>query len=108
MSFDDLKRRALKIKEKYSDLNRAKGQNVWDGKDYAMGFVGDVGDLQKLIMSIENMRLIDDDRAKLGHELSDCLWSIIVLADYYEVNIEEQFKENMDMLDEKIEKELNK
>lgn len=108
MNFDDLRRRALEIKNKYSDLNKAKGQNVWGGKDYAMGFVGDVGDLQKLIMSIENMRSIDDARDKLGHELSDCLWSIIILADYYEIDIEKQFKEGMDTLDEKIEKEFNK
>jgi len=47
MTFDELKKRALEIRAKYNQLNAEQGYNSWQGKDYAMGFVGDVGDLMR-------------------------------------------------------------
>ena len=35
-------------------------------------------------------------RADLEHEISDCLWSLLVLADRYEVDVASAFTNTMD------------
>lgn len=101
-NIQDLQERAFAIRQRYNELNRRDGHNAWGAKDYAMGFVGDVGDLMKLVMAKENMRAIDDVDAKLQHELGDCLWSLLVLAQHYGVDIEAAFLHTMDELDQRI------
>ncbi|MDP2137431.1 MAG: hypothetical protein Q8J74_06210 [Candidatus Didemnitutus sp.] len=50
------------------------------------GFVVDVGDLTKFVMTKADPRRVDDADRKLAHEFSDCLWS--VLARLYGVDLE--------------------
>ena len=64
--------------------------------------MGEVGDLSKLILAKENQRDIQDLDSKLKHELADCLWSVIVLTDAYDVNLEEAFAQTMDDIEEKL------
>ena len=70
---------------------RAAGREVWDTGDLALGFVGDVGDLAKLVMAVDGRREIPGARERLGHELADCLWSVLVLADRYGVDLGAEF-----------------
>ena len=91
----DLMARAEAIRLQYQEFNAKEGQTAWGVRDYAMSFVGDVGDLQKLIMAKENLREIADVDAKLAHELADCLWSILVLANYYGLDLEKEFDKTM-------------
>ncbi len=103
--FQDLHKRALEVREKYNQLNVDHGHEPWDGKAFAMGFVGDTGDLLKLVMAKSNLRNlsgVDDVDAKLGHELADCLWSLMVLAGYYNIDLEQEFLKTMDDLDTRI------
>lgn len=102
MTVDDLQKRALDIRLKYAQLNKADGLDRWAGKEFMMGFVGDVGDLTKLVMAKENLRHIDGMDDKLKHELSDCLWSILVLAEQYSVDLEKEFIKTMDQLEQRI------
>jgi len=71
------------------------------------GFVGDVGDLSKIIMAKHGLRDMDDIDDKLAHELSDCLWSVLVLAAKYDVDLASAFMETMDRLEASIVKELH-
>lgn len=64
-----------------------------------MGFVGDVGDLMKLVLAHKGIRDIPNARAKLAHELADCLWSLLVLAQQYDIDLEQAFVETMDALE---------
>ena len=66
------------------------------------GFVGDVGDLSKIIMAKQGLRFMDDIDAKLAHELSDCLWSVLVIADKYKINLATEFLKTMDGLEARI------
>ena len=70
------------------------------------GFVGDVGDLSKIIMAKHGLRAMDNVDSKLAHELSDCLWSVLVLASKYNINLETEFMKTMDELDSRIDSEL--
>ncbi len=102
MEFQELTRRAIAIREQYAGLERAKYGRAWSGEEIAMGFVGDVGDLMKLVMAQHGIREIPDAKEKLGHELADCLWAVIVLAEVYGVDLEQAFLTTMDDLETHI------
>src|SRR3990167_6318306 len=91
MEFKDLIKKANKIKKKYAIQNKKLGHEKWRAQDYYQGFVGDVGDLGKLIMAKNNLRHYKSQDKKLAHELADCLWSILVLADELGIDIEKEF-----------------
>lgn len=63
------------------------------------GFVVDVGDLMKLVMAKSGIRYVDAVDKKLGHELADCLWSILVLSKMYGIDLQKEFLATMDELD---------
>jgi NTP pyrophosphatase (non-canonical NTP hydrolase) len=102
MNISELQKRAMDVRQRYAALNQKDGHDVWDAKAYAMGFAGDFGDLMKLVMAKENLRHVDDVDAKLRHELADCLWCLLVLAEKYQVNLEDAFLHTMDELDKRI------
>lgn len=102
MNIDELTKQALVIKDKYALKNTTSGHKEWSAKEFMLGFVGDVGDLAKLIMAKENLRHIDNVDAKLSHELADNLWSILVLAEHYGVNLEVEFAKTMGELEKRI------
>ncbi len=105
MYFSDILKRALVIRKLYEQLEQKKGK-VWSKEEIAMGFVGDVGDLMKLVMAAEGVREIPDHKQKLVHELADCLWSVCVLADQYGIDIEEAFMQTMNELEKKVKEQL--
>ncbi len=80
MEFGQLIQRAMEIRQRYAELERSKYGRTWATEEIALGFVGDVGDLAKLIMAHAGVRTIPDVEEKLAHELADCLWSILVLS----------------------------
>lgn len=106
MDLKILRQKAIEIRKKYSILEKQKTGKEWSNLNLAEGFVGDVGDLMKLVMAKEGLRQIDDVDSKLAHELSDCLWSIFVLADKYGVDLEKSFSKTMDELEERINSQI--
>jgi NTP pyrophosphatase (non-canonical NTP hydrolase) len=80
MDFSRMAERALEIRRHYETVEAAKYGRPWNVEELTLGFMGDVGDLAKLIMAHEGVRAIPEQQEKLEHELADCLWSIIVLA----------------------------
>jgi len=107
MDIKQLSTRALEIREQYSLLEKKKYGKSWTSTQIMEGMVGDVGDLMKLVMAKDGVRDIADVDKKLAHELSDCLWCILVLAQKYDVDIEKTFLDTMDTLEERIKKENN-
>ncbi len=102
MEFQELAKRAMKIRNKYADIEKSKIGREWTTQEIMMGFVGDIGDLTKLIMASGGIREIDDVNKKIEHELSDCLWCIFVLAEKLNINLEEKFLNSMNELENKI------
>ena len=99
MQFRELEQRALAIRGQYASLERRRYGRAWTREEIALGFVGDVGDLMKLALAREGVRAIPDAAEKLAHELADCLWSLLVLADAYEVDLQQAFLRTMDDLE---------
>jgi len=106
MKFSDLQESALQLNDLYEQLEIKRWGRIWTTEELALGFVGDVGDLAKLIQAHAGIRNIDDCTAKLGHELSDCLWSIIVLANKCGIDLEAEFSRNTRALAEHVSSEL--
>jgi NTP pyrophosphatase (non-canonical NTP hydrolase) len=105
MNLAELQTRALEVADQYRELNLKVHGKEWTATDYMSGFVGDVGDLSKIVMAKNGLRTIVDVDEKLRHELSDCLWSLLVLAAQYEINLEHEFLKNMKGLERRIAQE---
>lgn len=108
MDFSDLETSALRLNDLYERLETKRYGRVWTTQELALGFMGDVGDLAKLIQAHAGVRTIDDCHAKLGHELSDCLWSIIVLANKCGIDLEAEFVRNTGEIAAYVSGELEK
>lgn len=106
MTYQELLEAAVRVREKYNQLNARDNSGAWDGDKLMSGFVGDVGDLSKIVMAKSGYRAMDDIDEKLKHELSDCLWSILVLANYYDIDLESQFIKSMGELETRVDAEL--
>jgi NTP pyrophosphatase (non-canonical NTP hydrolase) len=102
MDLDTLIQRAVNVRQGYAELERKRYGRSWTNEEVALGFVGDVGDLAKLVMAMEGVRSIPDARQQLAHELADCLWSVLVLSHLYDVNLEQAFLQTMDQLEQHI------
>jgi len=106
MTFDEAIEKARKIRKMYDALEEKKYGKKWERKDTVLGFVNDVGDLVKTTMMMDGTRDANpDSKNMLSHELSDCLWSVIVLADKYDIDLKESFLENMHLLEQRIQEE---
>ena len=94
-----MRARAQAVRARYAAVELERYGRGWTREEIALGFMGDVGDLTKLIQASEGVRAISDAHAKLGHELADCLWSVIVLAEAYGIDLEAAFTRTMDELE---------
>ena len=100
MELSQLSDRALQINQAFTAHARQTSGRPWTREEIMQGFVGDVGDLMKLVMAKAGVRPVRDVDQKLAHELSDCLWSVLVLAKLYDVNLEKEFLKTMDELEQ--------
>ena len=94
--------RAEKIRALYAAQARRQGSRPWKPAELAQGFVGDVGDLMKLVMAKSGLRSAKNLDAALAHELADCLWSVLLLARAYDVDLEKSFLSTMNALERKL------
>ncbi len=102
MDLAQLTERAMQVQRRFNETAAARGGRPWTREELMQGFVGDVGDLAKLVMAKAGARPIADVDAKLAHELSDCLWSVLVLAQLYQVDLGKEFLATMDGIEAKL------
>jgi NTP pyrophosphatase (non-canonical NTP hydrolase) len=99
MEFAEMIQRAMDLRNRYAELERATFGRHWNREEVALGFVGDVGDLMKLVLAKGGVRDIPDAGDRLAHELADCLWSVLVLSQLYGVDLERAFLQTVDELE---------
>lgn len=102
MELKEIITRANQIKDKYNILHKSKAEPEWKIGEYVRGFVGDVGELNNLLMAKQGFRQVDDSEDKLKHELADCLYSICVIAQELDIDLEQEFFKTMDEIENKI------
>ncbi|NHN57079.1 nucleotide pyrophosphohydrolase [Calidifontibacter sp. DB0510] len=91
--------RARRVREMYAGVEAERYGRSWTPEEIALGFVGDVGDLAKLVQGKAGVRARANLGEALAHELADCLWSVMVLADAYDVDLAAAFARTMDDLE---------
>ena len=102
MEFQKIIERAVEIRKHYEQKEKQLYGSSWTSEEIALGFVGDVGDLAKLVIAENGRRNIANSKEKLAHELSDCLWSVIVLAHVHNIDLENSFLSTMDNLEKHL------
>jgi NTP pyrophosphatase (non-canonical NTP hydrolase) len=102
MELAALTTRALQVRQRYAEAEQTRHGRPWTREELMQGFVGDVGDLMKLVMAKSGVRPADEVDRKLAHELADCLWSVLVLAKAYDVDLEKEFLATMTELEAKL------
>lgn len=108
MEFAKIIERAKEIRKLYAEFEKKEFGREWTREQIFQGLIADIGDLSKLIVTEGGAwpRHAGKNRAelkrKIAHELSDCLWSIIVLADKYDIDLEGAFIKAMGKIREKI------
>ena len=102
MTFSQMTDRAMQVRQRFTATAEAGGSRGWTREEIMQGFVGDVGDLMKAVMMKSGVRPGDDVDHKIAHELSDCLWSVLVLAKLYGVDLEQEFLATMIGIETKL------
>jgi NTP pyrophosphatase (non-canonical NTP hydrolase) len=102
VTFGELVQRALAVRSLYAAFEQRNYGASWTTEELALGLVGDVGDLAKLILAHEGRRHIPEAEEKLAHELADCLWALMVLADACDVDLEHAFLHTMADLEQHL------
>ena len=95
MEFQNMIDRALMVRKYYEEKEKQLYGSSWSTEEIMLGFLGDVGDLAKLVVAGKGKRNIPNTKEKLEHELADCLWSIIVLSKLHDVDLEYSFTQTM-------------
>jgi NTP pyrophosphatase (non-canonical NTP hydrolase) len=91
MDIAALTEKAMALRQRFDDVARQSGRREWSKEEIMQGFVVDVGALMKLVMAKSGARELEEVDRKLAHELSDCLWSVLVLAKMYGIDLEKEF-----------------
>ncbi|MFG3343295.1 MazG nucleotide pyrophosphohydrolase domain-containing protein [Glycomyces sp. NPDC048151] len=102
MDITEATAKANRLSDLFDELNEANGQKAWTGLDIALGFVGDVGDLVRQVQVAENVRTYPGGREALEHELADCLWSVLMLADRYGVDLAAAYANTMAQMETRL------
>lgn len=98
MDMTELRARARDVRTLYAAEEERSYGRSWTPEEIMLGFLGDVGDLAKLVQGKAGVRPRADLDEALAHELADCLWSVLTLADAYDVDLEGAFARTMDEL----------
>ncbi len=101
-TIQDMQYRAMQVANHYHEYNKKAGHQNWDVRDYVSGLVGDVGDLVKATMAVDQRRAMPDAAAKVEHELNDIMWSLLLLYKLYQLDPEKSFLESMDTLEKRV------
>lgn len=105
MEFAALQEQGRAVRRMYAAEEARRYGRSWSREEIMLGFLGDVGDLAKLVQGKEGVRPREDLDEALAHELADCLWSVMALADAYNVDLEAAFTGTMGELTEHLDQQ---
>lgn len=99
MELQKLINRAMDLRNQYEKKEKQLYGSPATDEDIAQGFLGDVNNLVKFVRAQHGKANVANSTEKLGSQLSHCLWSVIVLARMYNIDLEQSFMETMDKLE---------
>jgi NTP pyrophosphatase (non-canonical NTP hydrolase) len=107
MDLEEMSERAGQVRRRFAEFETRTHGAEWTIDDLVLGLVTDVGDLAAAVQRVEGRRpgTGTDPRHALRHELSDCLWSILVIARHFDVDLAEAFPATMDDIDDWLDRQ---
>lgn len=106
MEFRELVNKANELTRAYDELNAEQGFPKWELNEYVQGLSEDIGSLVRLTMMKTGKREpFQDLDEKLRHEVCDCLWSVLRIAQALEIDLEKEFPIQMNKLAERVKNE---
>lgn len=102
MEFEAIQAKARQVAQLYARRDVERFGRPWNASELVLGFIGDVGDLAKLTQAKAGVRPHGELDKALEHELADCLWSLIVIADAFEIDLESAFRRTMGELSDQL------
>lgn len=109
MDFQKIIDRTNQVWQYYIDSDKRHLGKEWDRGEYVKALAADVGALVKYTMAKDGLRHVDDIDQKLKHEIGDILSCLIIIAQKYNIDIEQAFFDTMDELEDRGKKqELHK
>ena len=88
-----LHQEARSISDDFSKRAAREGLAQWTPADIALGLAADGGELAKLVQRRSGLRPGTVTDAALSDELADCLWSVLVLAEAYGIDLGSSMRE---------------
>jgi NTP pyrophosphatase (non-canonical NTP hydrolase) len=106
VDFEQAATQARQVRAAFAAFERRQYGREWCLSDLVGGLATDVGDLARLIAAKQGLRPAPEDLdAALAHERSDCLWSLLVLADAVGVDLARAFEQGMSELKDWLEQQ---
>jgi len=81
-------KRALKLRQKYHELERQHHGTEWSVEEDALAFLTDAGLVGRHVMSQQKRWPKGDTATELEHKLGESIWWLIVLANRMDIDIE--------------------
>lgn len=89
LDLQEIKERALKIREQYHQLEKTHHDSGWTVEEDALAFLTDAGLVGRYTMSQQGRWPKVDTNSELQHKLGECIWWLTVLADRMEIDLNE-------------------
>lgn len=107
MELRELTDRAVEMRKRFRRLEEAKYGRPWSVQEVAIGLASDVGDVLRLVMAVTGRRDIANAEARLPGEMADCLWSLLVIAEELQIDLEKAFLDTIAEISSQIAAELD-
>jgi NTP pyrophosphatase (non-canonical NTP hydrolase) len=107
MDIEEMSTRAMQIRRRFEQFEARSYGQTWSSDDLVLGFVKDVGDLAAAVQQVEGRRPSGaaDPHDALRHEIADCIWALLVIANRFDVDPVAAFSETMDELDKWLDRQ---
>jgi len=102
MDLDNMISEGLRIRQKYDDWAVKNNVRKWGLLERTTGLVTDIGELTEYVMVHMGYRGGENNQEKLKHEICDCIYSLICIADYVGVDIKKEFPNLIEELDRRL------
>lgn len=98
MELSDMQDRAIDVRRRFREFETATYGREWTTADLISGLVTDVGDLAAAVQRVEGIRPARQEAPidEVRHELGDCLWVLLVLANRFQIDLGDAFQSTMD------------
>ncbi|MEX0729501.1 MAG: MazG-like protein [Aquisalimonadaceae bacterium] len=88
LQLNDIAERAVRIREKYHQLETKHHGSQWSVEEDALAFLTDAGLVGRLTMSLQGRWPTDDENlSQLKHKLGESIWWLIVLSKRMNIDV---------------------